>query len=73
MKKNLWWPGKKLEDMLFRSSLVKVDGFKNSDDFEKFVNDTNIKANLALKKRDPARFNYKYGANHSEKDFVKQT
>ena len=41
---------KKIRRYAFRSSLVKVDGFKNSDDFEKFVNDTNIKANLLLKK-----------------------
>ena len=73
MKKNLWWPGKKLEDMLFASSLIKVDGFNSPDEFEKFVNETNIKANLLLKERDPARFLLKYGKNNSVKDFVKQT
>ena len=73
MKKNLWWPGKKLEDMLFRSSLVKVDGFKNSDDFEKFVNDTNIKANLALKKEIQLDLIINTVLITQRKIFVKQT
>ena len=65
MKKNLWWEGKSFNDILFRSSLIKVDGFSNSLEFEKFINAANVKANLALKQRDPKRFEYKYGdKNH---------
>ena len=73
IKENLWWEGKSLDDMLFRSSLVKVDGFNGPEEFEKFVNDANKKANLMLKKRDPKRFEYKYGKNSEENALVKQT
>ena len=47
--------------MLFRSSLVKVDGFRGPDEFEAYVNEANQKANLMLKTNDPKRFEYKYG------------
>ena len=58
----------------FRSSLIKVDGFDNAEQFEKFVNDANIKANMLLKAKDPARFEYKYRERTgSKKTFVKQT
>jgi len=73
IKENLWWKGRSLDDMLFRSSLVKVDGFSNPDEFEKFVNEANKKANLLLKTKDPKRFEYKYGKNSKESALVKQT
>ncbi len=73
ISKDLWWDGRSLEDMLFRSSLVKVDGFNGPDEFEKFVNDANIKANLLLKENDPKRFEYKYGKQSTEAALVKQT
>jgi len=73
IKQNLWWKGRGLSDMLYRSSLVKVDGFKGPDEFEKFVNETNIKANLLLKQKDPERFKYKYGSKSGESSLVKQT
>ncbi len=73
IKENLWWDGRNLDDMLFRSSLVKVDGFSGPDEFEKFVNETNKKANLLLKSNDPERFEYKYGKNSTEAALVKQT
>ncbi len=73
IKHKLWWEGKSLDDMLFRSSLVKVDGFSSPDEFEKFVNETNKKANLLLKEKDPERFKYKYGKNSDESALVKQT
>jgi len=73
MKDNLFWPGRSYNDMLFRSSLIKVDGFSNPVEFENFVNETNIKANLLLKERDPERFKYKYGANADESALAKQT
>jgi len=65
MRKNLWWENRSLDDMLLRSSLIKVNGFNNAEEFEKFVDDTNRKTNLILKSKDPARFNLKYGANDS--------
>ena len=65
MKQNLWWEGRSFNDILFRSSLIKVDGFSKPEEFEKFINEANVKANLALKERDPERFKYKYGdKNH---------
>ena len=73
LKENLWWEGRNLNDMLFRSSLVKVDGFNGPDEFEKFVNETNIKANLMLKDKNPERFELKYGKNFNESNLVKQT
>jgi hypothetical protein len=62
-----------MDDMSHRSSLIKVDGFAEPDEFEKFVNETNIKANLLLKDRDPKRFEYKYGANAEDHNFQRQT
>ena len=59
--------------MLYRSSLVKVDGFHGPEEFEKFVNETNIKANLLVKQKDPERFKYKYGDNVDVSNLVKQT
>jgi len=73
IKENLWWKGRSLDDMLFRSSLVKVDGFNGPDEFENFVNETNKKANLLLKTNNPKRFEYKYGKNSTESALVKQT
>ena len=73
LKEKLFWDGRSLEDMLFRSSLLKVNGFNNPVEFENFVNETNVKANLLLKKRDPARFEYKYGSNADASALVKQT
>ncbi len=70
---NLWWPGRSLDDVLYRSSLIKVDGFDSAEDFEKFVNETSIKANLSLKEKDPKRFEYKYGKGSTEKALVHQT
>lgn len=58
---------------MFRSSLVKVDGFNGPEEFEKFVNQANLKANLILKERDPKRFAFKYGKNANEKSLIKQT
>ena len=73
IKNNLWWDGRNLNDMLFRSSLVKVDGFSGPDEFENFVNEANKKANLLLKQNDPERFEYKYGKDSLENALVKQT
>ena len=48
-----------------RASLVNVDGFQSPEEFEKFVDNTNRKANLLLKTRDSERFELKYGVNDS--------
>ncbi len=72
VKENLWWPGKNIKDLMYRSSLVKVDGFSGPKEFEEFVNNANIKANLLLKQNNPERFKLKY-KTLNEKDLVKQT
>ena len=80
LKENLWWDGKENQNT-FRSSLVKVDGFSSAQEFENFVNQANIKANLLLKQRDPKRFDYKYrkrtgdstALGEKDNSFVKQT
>ena len=60
VKENLWWPGRGLNDMMKRSSLIKVDGFDNPQEYEQWVDSLNMKANLLLKKNNPARFHEKY-------------
>ena len=71
-KQNLWWEGRESFNSL-RTSLIKVDGFDKPQDFEKFVYDANIKANLILKQNNPKRFEYKYGKNADETSLMKQT
>ena len=71
-KENLWWDGRESFNSL-RASLLKVDGFDTPQEFEKFVYDANIKANLVLKEKNPERFIYKYGKNATEKSLMKQT
>ena len=73
IKENLWWQGRGLKDLMFRSSLVKVNGFSGPKEFEKFVTEANIKANMILKEKDPSRFKLKYGENSDERSFIKQT
>jgi hypothetical protein len=63
MKENLWWENKSIKNLDLSSSLLKVDGFNGPKEFEKFVNDVNIKANLLLKENDSKRFKLKYGDN----------
>ena len=70
---NLWWGGRGIDDILWRSSLIKVDGFDNPLEFEKFVSEANTKANLLLEKNNPERFKYKYGEDADQSSFVKQT
>ena len=71
-KESLWWKGRESFNSL-RTSLIKVDGFQGPKEFEKFVYDTNIKANLLLKKNDPEKFKWKYGSNTDETSLMKQT
>ena len=73
VRENLWWPGQHLNNLLYRNSLIKVDGFSNPDEFEAFVTEANIRTNLLLKEHDPQRFQRKYGMNSGERDLVRQT
>ena len=67
VKENLWWPGRGLNDMMKRSSLIKVDGFDNPQEYEEWVDSLNMKANLLLKKNNPARFHEKYKQRTGDK------
>jgi anaerobic magnesium-protoporphyrin IX monomethyl ester cyclase len=73
VRDNLWWPGRGIDDLLFRSSLIQVDGFTSPDEFERFVYETNVRANRQLQERDPVRFQQKYGAVTDERALIKQT
>jgi anaerobic magnesium-protoporphyrin IX monomethyl ester cyclase len=73
VRENLWWPGRGIRDLLFRSSLIKVDGFRGPDEFERFVAETNVRANRLLQTRDPERFRAKYGTDVTERELAKQT
>ena len=56
VENQLWWPqGIGFENMTYRSSLIKVDGFDGPEEFELWVNKQNIRLNELLKKRDPHR------------------
>ena len=48
-------------------------GFETAQEFEKFVDEKNIKANLMLKQKDPERFKYKYGPNSEQSVMTHQT
>ena len=63
--------GKALQQNQTSSTMQEIS--INYKEFEKFVNEANVKANLILKKNDPSRFNFKYGKNANEKSLIKQT
>jgi hypothetical protein len=43
IKENLWWNSNKtIDNMTFRNSLIKVDGFSNDEEFEIFVDRNNF-------------------------------
>ena len=71
-RNNLWWNAKESYQN-FRNSLIKVDGFKGPREFEKFMHETNIQANLLLKEKDPDKFKWKYGEDADETSLMKQT
>ena len=57
---NRFWKGTSIDDLLYRSSLIKVDGFDNASQFEDFVSKANFDANSLLLKNNPKRFKLKY-------------
>ena len=61
VRNNLFWKGTSIDDLIFRSSLIKVDGFDNAKQFEDFVSKANLNGNNLLLKNDPERFKLKYG------------
>jgi anaerobic magnesium-protoporphyrin IX monomethyl ester cyclase len=73
VKENLWWPNRDLRDLMYRSSLVKVNGFKSPEEFESYVDQTSLKLNKLLSEKDPERFERQYGKNTDNKDMLRQT
>ncbi|MEK6886792.1 MAG: radical SAM protein, partial [Nanoarchaeota archaeon] len=74
VEKNLWWTGElDPKDIIYRKSLIKVDGFDNSEKFEAWVNEKNHKLNSRLKTSNPERFEQIYGPNSGARLLVKQT
>lgn len=73
VQKNLWWPGRSIQELTYRSSLIKVDGFSSSEEFEKYVTEANIRCNKILAEKDPVRFRKKYGSDADERSMIKQT
>jgi hypothetical protein len=56
IKENLWWNSNKtIDNMTFRNSLIKVDGFSNDEEFENFVDRNNFYLNNILKAKDLSR------------------
>ena len=57
IKENLWWNSNKtIDNMTFRNSLIKVDGFSNDEEFENFVDRNNFYLNNILKSKDLSRY-----------------
>ena len=74
VRNNLFWEGTSIDDLLYRTSLIKVDGFDSPSQFEEFVSQANYKANNILLKNDPERFKLKYGKiNINTNTLQKQT
>lgn len=73
VRENLWWPGRGLEDMMFRTSLIKVPGFNSPEEFESYVNKTNIETNRLLWTRDPQRYIARIGHPPDDRSDIKQT
>jgi radical SAM superfamily enzyme YgiQ (UPF0313 family) len=75
VENNLWWDSTRgIKDMLYRNSLIKVDGFKSSEEFQKWVNEQNYSLNSLLEKNDPQRAklqNSNRGARHLQEGALK--
>jgi radical SAM superfamily enzyme YgiQ (UPF0313 family) len=75
VKENLWWdPSKGINDMLYRTSLIKADGFSSPEEFQAWVDEKGIYLNSLLEKRYPhrAKLFYESGDNYlSQQDAFK--
>ena len=79
VEENLWWPNiRGIQDMTYRTSLVKVDGFRGPEEFERWVEYHNRYLNRLLEQKNPARaqaYNRLSSARKldPEQRFMKQT
>src|SRR3989344_793365 len=61
MREKLWWNQEdNLEHLMYRNSLVKVDGFKDGVEFQRWVDTKQKELNLLLKIKDPKKFEDNY-------------
>jgi len=73
MRQNLWWDSeRKGKDLLYRNSLVRVDGFDSAEEFESWVEEKTMYLNKLLEKRDNDRFMRHYKEKGS-RFLLKQT
>lgn len=61
IKENLWWPGRDASQMMFRNSLIKVDGFSGPDEFEAYVTEKTMELNKAAYSRSPEKHKGRQG------------
>jgi anaerobic magnesium-protoporphyrin IX monomethyl ester cyclase len=73
-RKNLYWNQKCIErDIVFRNSLIRIDGFNTPEEFEMWVEDKTLYLNRLLRERNAERFNAHYGRDASDGAMIKQT
>jgi radical SAM superfamily enzyme YgiQ (UPF0313 family) len=73
-KERLWWEEElDHESILYRNSLVRVDGFDTPEEVEEWVEGASVHLNRLLEKRDPERFASHYGKNTETRFLLKQT
>src|SRR3989344_9244780 len=61
MRENLWWPGRDASQMMFRNSLVQVDGFSGPDEFEKYITERTMHLNKTAYDRNPEKHTGRQG------------
>jgi radical SAM superfamily enzyme YgiQ (UPF0313 family) len=74
IKEKRWWNGVyEGGELLYRNSLLKVDGFANQEEFERWVEEKNIYLNSLLKERDERRYKLHYKTDNDIRSLQKQT
>ncbi len=61
MRENLWWPGRDVSQMMFRNSLVQVNGFSGPDEFEAYVTERTMHLNKTAYDRNPEKHTGRQG------------
>ena len=61
MRDNLWWPGRDASQMMFRNSLIQVNGFSGPDEFEAYVTERTMRLNKAAYDRNPEKHTGRQG------------
>ncbi len=73
-KHKLYWDeGLSSRDIIYRNSLIRVDGFKTPQAFEKWVEEKTLFLNNLLKKKNPEKFAQHYGKDNGARFLLKQT